>query len=439
MKTVLLLGAGRISAPYVDYLLRKGSCKIVVADVSEENLKAISALSPAVETVKADVAREAGALIDKYRPEVAALFLPPELLTGASRTCLEKRVNVVHPVYLTEETRAMADEIREAGLIFVAELGLDPGIDHMSASQNINEIHAAGGKVHSFRSLCGALPALESNTNPWGYKLSWSPSSLIGASKRTAKILQDGKEILWPDGETYEHAFLYEVPRLGVFEAYANADSTVYRESHNIPEAESIYRGTLRFQSWCETICYMNQIGFFETEPQNTEGMTFAGFTARQCGYEGMEAKEALCRRFDLKGWSAFVLRMGWLGFFDDRPLPFASASARDVVSYLFAEKLNFTPDERDLVVLCDEIVASFPDGSTKQYNSVLIDYGIPGKWTSCSRTTGVPPAIATRFILEGRIKTPGLHVPMSPEIYEPVLAELKNEDIVLEETVVSL
>ena len=163
MKTVLLLGAGRISAPYVDYLLRKGSCKIVVADVSEENLKAISALSPAVETVKADVAREAGALIDKYRPEVAALFLPPELLTGASRTCLEKRVNVVHPVYLTEETRAMADEIREAGLIFVAELGLDPGIDHMSASQNINEIHAAGGNRTLTRggtSFRGRPPAL---------------------------------------------------------------------------------------------------------------------------------------------------------------------------------------------------------------------------------------------------------------------------------------
>lgn len=436
MKTILLLGAGRISAPFVDYLLRKCECNIVVADMSEKNLANIAQLSEKVETVIANAGEEAGALIDKYRPDVVAVFLPPQLLTEVSHVCLEKKVNVVHPIYLTDQTRVMAQAIKDAGLIFIAELGLDPGIDHMSASRTINAIHEQGGKVESFRSLCGALPALDANTNPWGYKLSWSPESLIGASKRTAKILQEGQEILWPDGETYEHVFLYDVPGLCVFEAYANADSTVYRESYNIPEARSIYRGTLRFPGWCETICYMNQIGFFEIDLQDVQGMSFAQFTARQCGYENLPAKEALCKRFGLLEWSAFVLRMEWLGFLDNRPLPFEKCSARDVVSYLFDEKLIFTPTERDLVVLCDEVTASFADGTKKLYSSILVDYGIPGKWTSCARTTGIPPAIATRLILDGVIKTPGLHVPMSPEIYVPVLEELANEGIVLRESV---
>lgn len=439
MKTVLLLGAGRIAPPYVDYLVRKGNCDIVVADISDVNLAVIRKLSDKVVTEQANVVNDAAKLIDKYSPTVVALFLPPYLLADALRVCLEKQVNVVHPVYLSDETRAMADDIKKAGLIFVAELGLDPGIDHMSASKNINEIHAKGGSIESFRSLCGALPSYEANTNPWGYKLSWSPETLIGASKRTAKILEDGKEFLWPDGETYEHAFFYEVPQFGTFEAYANADSTVYKKNYNIPEAKSIYRGTLRYQSWCETICYMNQIKYFDTDKQDTNGMTFAQFTARQCGLEGEDAEEALCKRFSLKPWSAFVMRMKWLGFFDDRPLPFAKGSARDVVSDLFAEKLNFTDEEKDIVILCDEIIAKYPDGTKKQFNSVLIDYGIPGKWTSCARTTGVPPAIATRFILEGVIKTPGLYVPMAKEIYDPVLRELKEENIVLEESEIDL
>ena len=295
---------------------------------------------------------KAGELIDIYSPSVVVSFLPPEFMPDVSKTCLNKKVNMVHPAYLDAQTKSMAGEIKKAGLVFVVELGLDPGIDHMSASKAINEIHGNGGKIHSFRSLCGALPAADANTNPWGYKLSWSPASLIGASKRTAKVLQDGKEVLWPDGETYENVFLYEVPKLGAFEAYANADSTVYKEGYGIPEAESIYRGTLRYQGWCETICYMNQIKFFDTDVQDTRGMTFAQFTARP-GRGSGNPEEALCRRFGLEHWSAFILRMGWLGFFDEKLLPFESGSARDVVSLLFGEKLIFTPEEKDLVLLC--------------------------------------------------------------------------------------
>lgn len=438
MKTALILGAGRVSAPCIDYLVRKGNCKIVVADISEENVSAVSNFFPGVTTVKGDAGNNAAELIEKYAADIVVNLLPPEFMPSVSKVCLEKKVHMVHPAYLDESTKKMAQEVKHADIVFVVELGLDPGIDHMSAAKTINEIHAMGGRVDSFTSLCGALPSAEANTNPWGYKLSWSPSSLIGASKRTAKVMLDSKEYLWPDGETYEHAYMDEVPRLGSFEVYANADSTIYREGYDIPEVKSIYRGTYRYPGWCETICYMNRIGFFETDIQCTMGMTFAQFTSRQAGKSG-DAKKALCEKFGLEPWSAFIMRMEWIGLFDNKPMPFEKASARDVIAFLFAEKLIFTPDEKDLVILKDEVKFMTKNGKRYIHKSVLIDFGIPGKWSSVARTTGVPPAIAAKLILDGTIKTPGIMMPMAEEVYEPVLMELAEEDIVLEESLIEL
>lgn len=434
MKTVLVLGAGRVSGPCIDYLVRKGNCKIVVADVSEANISVAAKQFPSVETVVKDVAKSAKGIIESFSPDLVINLMPPDLMLPVALICLEKKINMIHPAYLDKAIKELDKQCRDSGLIFITELGLDPGIDHMSAAKSVKKIHDDGGRVLSFSSYCGALPAADANTNPWGYKLSWSPSSLIGASKRTARIIKDNEEIYWPDGTTYEHVELYEVPTLGVFEIYANGDSVPYREFYGIPEAKDIYRGTIRYPGWCETICHLNSIGFFEEEKQDTKGLTFAGFTARQAGSEGADAKEALCKVLNLKPWSTFILRMDWLGFFEDRPVPFEKGSARDIVSWLFGEKLVFLPEEKDLVILCDEIEFELADGKRQVHKSTLIDYGVPGKWTSISRTTGIPPAVAARFILEGRIKTPGVHVPTIPDIYLPVLEELKTEGICLRE-----
>lgn len=438
VKTALILGAGRVSAPCIDYLVRKGNCEVVVADIAEENVNTALRLFPNIIAIKEDAGNKAAELIDRYSADVVINLLPPEFMPSVSNICMEKKVHMVHPAYLDESTKKMAKEIESAGVVFIVELGLDPGIDHMCAAKTIDEIHENGGKIDSFTSLCGALPSAEANTNPWGYKLSWSPSSLIGASKRTAKVMSDGKEYVWPDGETYEHAYLDEVPKLGSFEVYANANSIVYKEGYSIPEVKSIYRGTYRYPGWCETICYMNQIGFFDTDMRDTKGMTFAQFTARQAGGTG-DAKKAFCERFGLRPWSAFIMRMEWIGFFKNEPLPFEKASARDVVSFLFAEKLVFLPDEKDMVILKDEVEFTSKEGIRYNHKSILIDFGIPEKWSSIARTTGVPPAIAARFILDGVIKTPGILMPMAEEVYVPVLAELAKENIIVEESLTQL
>jgi len=437
MKRVLILGAGRVARPCVAYLAKLGNTKVFVADINEDNLQRVTSGIPGVNILVRDVGEGTGELIDEIHPDVVVNLLPPSFTNPVVAECLRRRVPLVFPTYLDAKTRSMAKDVEAAGIPVVAELGLDPGIDHMSAARTIHQIHSAGGEIESFRSVCGAIPSPEANTNPWGYKLSWSPSSLIGASKRDARVMIDGTVYEWPGGKTYEHVFLEEIKGLGWFEVYANADSLTYIEAYNIPETKSIYRGTIRYPGWCETICKMNALGLFEETPLDLTGRTFRSFMALLAGSpDESNVESLLCAKLRLEPYSTVMLRFRWLGLLDDRPLPFATGSPRDIVSYLFGEKLVYSEGERDMDILQDEYIVRFPaTGLRKRYRTTLIDYGVPGGDSSIARTTGLPLAIAARFILEGKIHTPGIHIPVLPEIYEPVLAELERMGIRLKES----
>jgi saccharopine dehydrogenase-like NADP-dependent oxidoreductase len=436
MKRVLVFGAGRVARPCVQYLLKHEGIAVTVVDLSRDNLERVTENHPRSTAVEADAGKESASLIALVKPDLVINLLPPAFMAPVAIQCLEAGVNLVHPAYLDAETLALDSKAKAAGLTFLAELGLDPGIDHMSAARTVRHIRQQGGQVESFSSVCGALPAAEANTNPWGYKLSWAPASLIGASKRDARVMLGGTVHEWTAGKTYEHAHLEETPGLGWFEIYANADSLPYLERYGIPEAHTIYRGTIRYVGWCETIVAMNALCLVETEEQDFTGMTFRGFMARQAGEaDPAKAEETVCKKLGIGRHSAVFERFTWLGLFDDRPLPMESGSARDVIAFLFDEKLVYAENERDLVILKDEMVAFYPDSGLRlKHTSTLVDFGIPGGDTSIARTTGLPPAIAARFILEGRIRTVGVLTPVLSEITDPVLAELQNEGIVLEE-----
>ena len=436
MSHVLVFGAGRVARPCVQTLLKDPEVRVTVVDMDAKNLDRVVEGHPRGAAIVANAADEARELIARVNPDLVINLLPPAFMAPVAIQCLEAGVNLVHPAYLDAETLALDGQVKAAGLTFLAELGLDPGIDHMSAARTVRHIRQQGGQVESFSSVCGALPAAEANTNPWGYKLSWAPASLIGASKRDARVMLGGTVHEWPAGKTYEHAHLEETPGLGWFEIYANADSLPYLERYGIPEAHTIYRGTIRYVGWCETIVAMNALCLVETEEQDFTGMTFRGFMARQAGEtDPAKAEEAVCKKLGIGRHSAVFERFAWLGLFEDRPLPMEKGSARDVIAFLFDEKLVYAENERDLVILKDEMVAFYPDSSLRlKHTSTLVDFGIPGGDTSIARTTGLPPAIAARFILEGRIRTVGVLTPVLPEITDPVLAELAREGIVLSE-----
>lgn len=441
MKRVLVFGAGRVARPCVQYLLKQEGIEVTVVDAVPENLARVTEGHPRSRSVVADAGKDSAGLIASEKPDLVINLLPPAFMAPVARQCLEAGVNLVHPAYLDDETLALDARAKASGLVFLAELGLDPGIDHMSAARTVRRIREAGGQVESFRSVCGALPSAEANTNPWGYKLSWAPASLIGASKRDARVKLEGEVHEWKGGKTYEHVHLEEIPPLGWFEVYANADSLPYLERYGIPEARTIYRGTIRYVGWCETIVAMNALHLVDEEPQDFRGMTVRGFMARQAGEsDPSKAEEAVCRKLGIGRHSAVYERFEWLGLFEDRPLPFEKGSARDVISLLFGEKLVYTEKERDLVILKDEVVAHYPGiGRRVRHTSTLIDYGIPGGDTSIARTTGLPPAIGARLILEGKVSAKGVLAPVLPEIYEPCLKALEEEGISLVESAVVL
>jgi len=436
MRQILVFGAGRVARPCVQYLLKHGNYEVTVVDVDQKNLDRVLQDHPRGKGIIGN-AESAGTLIDQIRPDLVMNLLPRPFLEPMAHLCLEKEVSMINLSYITEEIRKLGKKVEEKGLTFLCELGLDPGIDHMSAAKHVRAIRQRKGTVESFRSVCGALPSHEANTNPWGYKLSWAPGSLIGASKRSARILKEGMEISWPHGETYRHPSLEDFGDLGTFEVYANADSLPYLTAYDIPEAKNIFRGTLRFPGWCETIAKMNEIDLFDETPQDLQGMTFASFLKRQIRARKDENLEsALCNRLNIPAYSAIFLRLQWLGLLDEKPLPFSKGSPRDILSYLYDKKFVFGPEERDLIVLQDEFIVYYPEEKKRiRHRSLLVDYGIPGGDSAIARTTGLPPAIGAKLLLEGAISTPGIYAPVLPEIYDPALEELAKEGIAFQES----
>jgi saccharopine dehydrogenase (NADP+, L-glutamate forming) len=258
--------------------------------------------------------------------------------------------------------------------------------------------------------------------------------------RRSALGLENGREYNYPDGEAFRHVEMLDVEGLGSFELYPNGNSMPYRELYGIPEAKSIYRGTLRFVGWSETVSAINEIGLTGAPTRSTKGVSYAQYVADLLKVSKDKAREAFSKKTGFDFYTGAFLRLEWIGLFSDDVIPADSASGSDVISFLFHKKLNYEPGERDLVILIDEMVQrDEKSGRRRLVRSSLIDFGIANGDSSIARTTGLPPAITAHMILSGVIKTPGIHIPVTEEIYRPVLAELRNVGIKLEEKILPL
>ncbi|MDP2320139.1 MAG: saccharopine dehydrogenase C-terminal domain-containing protein [Acidobacteriota bacterium] len=428
MKTILVLGAGRVARPCVRYLLEHTPHHITVVDQDEGNLAAVTRGDPRA-TALQESASDATHLLEKTSPDVVVNLLPAPFMLPVAEACVKARIDMINASYIKDEMQALDGPAREAGILLLCELGLDPGIDHMSAAQTIRRIHDQGGEVESFWSCCGAIPSADANTNPFGYKLSWSPSGLVGASTREARILRHNRVVIYPPGETFRHCGLMEVEGLGWFEQYANANSLPYVDLYGMPEAKNVYRGTIRHIGWSETVRKMLDLGLFEEDVRDLGGLSYRQFTARLAeARDGETAEEALRRKLQLEPYSSVFHKLLWLGLLSETPIPLATGSHRDVVAGLYLEKLVYAPGERDLVVMEHRYDAFFPeDGRRVRHTSTLIDYGDAGGETSIARTTGLPPAIGARLVLEGRLSLKGVQAPVHPDICGPSLAELER------------
>lgn len=434
MKKILILGAGLVARPLVRYLLDQPDFQVEVAS------RTVSKAVKLIEGHPRGVAKELNLKSEEaLKKEVAGADLVISMVPYAfhpkvAELCIAHKKQMVTTSYVSDAMKKLDADARKAGIIILNELGLDPGIDHMEAMRVIHEIHEKGGKLNGFISFCGGLPALETNNNPFGYKFSWSPTGVLLAGKNSAQYLEDGKEVLIPSEKLFESYSLRTIEGLGVFEGYPNRNSLPYIKLYGVPETKTMLRGTLRYLGWCETVRIMVRLNILDQEEKDWTGLTFADFLRKQIGTRAKDLKKTVSERLGIPPGLAILRRLEWLGLFSDEPLPVQKGSALDVISARMTAKLAYLPGERDMIVLQHEFFASYPKAGKEKIVSTLIDYGIPGGDSSMSRTVGLPPAIGTKLILEGKIRETGVHIPVRPEIYLPILAELKTLNIAFKE-----
>ncbi len=435
MKKIFVAGAGLVVRPLVGYLLGQPDFQVEVGDVEPDRAARLVAGHPRGKAVTLDI-QDAAALRERIAgADLVVSMVPYTFHPVIGRMAIDLGKPMVTASYVGPAMKALDEDARKKGVILLNELGLDPGIDHMEAMRVIHGIKEEGGKVLGFVSWCGGLPAPEANTNPFGYKFSWSPKGVLLAGKNSARYLEDGKVVFIPSEKLFESCRTISVPGCGNFEGYPNRDSVSYAEAYGIPEAKTMLRGTLRYSGWCATMKKIGDLGLLDQTERNLKGMTYAGLV-RELAHAGPGAGlgKAVAASLGLEPGSAVMKRMEWLGLFEERPIPAGTGTALDALAALMVEKLRYEEGERDMIVLQHEFLASRPDGSTERIVSTLIDHGIPHGDSSMSRTVGLPAAIGARLILEGKIRKTGVQTPLDPTIYEPILTELSRQGVVFRE-----
>lgn len=418
MKTILLFGAGKSATVLIDYLIAESAInnwKFIIADANKEQILAKTNGSSFAEAVQVDIANDAkrDALIQ--RAHVVISMLPPALHFLVAKDCVENRKHLLTASYLDTNMKSLADEIRDRKLLFLCEMGLDPGIDHMSAMKLIDEIHAEGKTVTSFKSHCGGLIAPESDNNPWHYKISWNPRNVVLAGKAGA-IYKENNEI---KNEGYLDLFAQNnkvtVDGLEQLTYYPNRDSLNYIPVYNLQSAATFIRTTLRYPSFCKGWNAIAQAGLAdESVLIETNNLTFKKWSEPVVPFIN-EGNKSLLQ---------------FLGLFDELPVPPTAKSSADILQYLVEFKLAMQPADKDMIVMLHEI-----EYDNSKIESSLVVKGTDSLRTAMAKTVGLPLGIAAKFILDGTITQRGLHIPNSKEIYLPVLKELEKLGVKFTET----
>jgi saccharopine dehydrogenase (NADP+, L-glutamate forming) len=437
MKKILILGAGLVAGAHTRYLLEQPDFHVTVASRTLSKAQDIVKGYPNGEARQLNV-NDAAALEDLIsQADLSVSLLPYAYHPTVARLCIKHRKHMVTTSYVKETMAKLDGAAKEAGVMVLNEIGVDPGIDHMAAMKIIHQVQRDGGEITSFKSWCGGLPAPEANTNPYGYKFSWSPKGVLLASRNSARYLEDGKEVVIPGEALFDHRWIVPVEVEGktiVFEGYPNRDSLPYMKTYGIKTTKSMFRGTLRNAGWCETLKKIVDLGLIDTEElDDVAGLTFAQLTARLIGSTG-NLKKDLAAHLEIAEDSEVMKRLEWLGLLSDDPLPAKKNTPIDILTAQMLDKMRYEEGERDLLLLQHEFVAEYPD-RTQEITATMVDFGIPHGDTSMSRTVGLPAAIGVRMILQGKINLTGVHTPVVPEIYEPVLAELEKLGIGFTET----
>ncbi|MFY9307434.1 MAG: saccharopine dehydrogenase C-terminal domain-containing protein [Bacteroidia bacterium] len=439
MKNILVIGAGRSASSLIKYLLQHSAAEnwsVTVGDVSLELVKQKTDNHPNARAIAFDITNDQQREDEIKRADMVISMLPATMHMNVARDCVRFKKHLATASYVSKEMGELDAEAKAAGIILMNETGLDPGIDHASAMKVIDDIHEQGGELTSFKSFCGGLVAPESNDNPWGYKFSWNPRNVVLAGQGTAQYIEHGEYKYLPYNRLFTQIDTIEVEGHGKFDAYANRDSLSYRKLYNISSIPTMLRGTLRMPGYCKAWNVFVKLGLtddtYKIEASNT--LTYRQLMEAYLPAGKLSTKEKLVAFMGNEMDAEALSKIEWLGVFDDRKIRLANATPAQILQDLLEEKWKLQEHDKDMIVMQHLFEYTTKDKKTQKLTSSLVVKGEDQVYTAMAKTVGLPLAIASKMILQGKIKARGVVIPTTKEIYEPLLAELETFGIVFEE-----
>ena len=436
MKNILVIGAGLSSSTLIKYLLENSGTydwKITLGDKDCGTAQKKINGHANGKAICFDVFNKKQCWDEVTKADLVVSMLPASMHALVATDCVKQGKPMVTASYVSDEIRAMDKEAREAGVLLLNEIGVDPGIDHMSAMKVIDELQDNGGEINSFRSFTGGLVAPKSDNNPWNYKFTWAPRNVVLAGQGTAQIIFNGMYKYIPYHKLFSRTQRINVLDYGEFEAYLNRDSLKYRSIYGLDNIPTMVRGTLRRPGFCKSWNIFVQLGMTDDTYtlENSENMTYHDFLETFLRYyPGLSLEENVAQYTGVDEDSMPMYRLRWLGLFDKKKkIGLKNATPAQILQQLLEEKWLFEEDDKDMIVMQHQFGYMEKEHNRKILSSMVAE-GDDHVHTAMSKTVGLPVAIAVKLILTGRLNLTGVHIPTKKEIYMPVLDELEKYGI---------
>ncbi|KAJ3162037.1 Saccharopine dehydrogenase [NADP(+), L-glutamate-forming] [Geranomyces michiganensis] len=438
-KKILLLGTGFVAGPCLRYLTRREENVVTIASRRVESGQKLAAGHKQVIPIALDVNDDAALEAEIAKHDVVISLIPYTHHARVIAAAVKQKKHVVTTSYVSPAMEAFDEAAKQANITVFNEIGVDPGIDHLYAIKTIEEVHAAGGKILSFLSYCGGLPAPEASNNPLGYKFSWSSRGVLLALRNNAKYVKDGKPVDVPGPELMDSAKPIYIYPAFAFEGYPNRDSTPYNKRYNIPECLTVLRGTLRYQGFPKFIKVLVALGFLNDEEQAYLREDAAPIAWKSVLAKALATKteseadlvSAVKAKTNIQGEESqrIIHGLKWLGMLSDKPVH-KRGNLLDTLCATLEEKMQYEDGERDMVMLQHKFEVELKDGTKQTRTSTGLWYGEPNGDTAMATTVGVPCAITTQLILDGKISRRGVLAPMDMELAAPLIEALEAEGI---------
>ncbi len=445
MKKILIIGAGRSSSVLIRYLeenAQKYSWEITVGDNDIQSV--LAKVSPSVRTITFDVFNEKQLNEEVQRADIVVSMLPARFHPIVALACLRYSRSLLTASYESPEILEMATQAKAQGILFLNEMGVDPGIDHMSAMHVIDRIREQGHELKCFESFTGGLMAPESDNNPWNYKITWNPRNVVLAGQGgPARFIQEGTYKYIPYHRLFRRTEVIDIQGYGKFEGYANRDSLKYIEKYNLRGVPTVYRGTLRRPGFCRAWDVFVQLGATDDSytMNNTEEMTYKEFINSFLYYSREDpVKTKLYHYMHIDQDSDVREKLEWLGIFDNTKIGLKNATPAQILERIICNKWVLEPGDKDMLVMWHKFI--FHQANQQKptlLTTSLVVAGDDSVNTAMAKTVGLPLGIATKMVLTGQIRLEGVYIPTIKEIYEPILKELENYNIVFREKSVEL